>query len=96
MVEDLVSETEAAGGDPEQESPPLPAAAERDVHDAMVEGIQHLVRLLRYEQCAWSRLKKAVRAFMAIKPINREQKDTSSRTATKKMEIASQREAIFF
>jgi hypothetical protein len=91
VVEDLVRKTEAAGGDPEQEPLPpdveaawppawakiVPEAAERDEHDAMVEAIHDLVRLLRYEQRAWSRLKKAVRAFMAIKLINREQKDTA-------------------
>jgi tRNA(Met) C34 N-acetyltransferase TmcA len=31
------------------------------------EGIRDLERLLRYEKRAWSRRKKAVRAFMAVK-----------------------------
>ena len=36
----------------------------------MREGLCDLVRLLRYEQRAWSRRKRAVRAFMAIKLAN--------------------------
>ena len=40
---------------------------ERDEHEALREGISDLVRLLRYERRAWSRRKRAVRAFMAIK-----------------------------
>jgi hypothetical protein len=39
----------------------------RDEHEALCEGIGDLVRLLRYERRAWSRRKRAVRAFMAIK-----------------------------
>jgi hypothetical protein len=45
----------------------IPEDAERDDYEAMREGLCDRVRLLRYEQRAWSRLKKAVRAFMAIK-----------------------------
>lgn len=85
VVEDLVRKTMAAGVDPEWE--PLPAELEkawppawakivrenagRDEHEALVEGIGDLVRLVRYEQRAWSRLKKAVRAFMVVKLSNR-------------------------
>ena len=45
----------------------IPEDAERDEYEAMREGLCDLVRLLRYEQRAWSRRKRAVRAFMAIK-----------------------------
>ena len=44
--------------------------AERDEYEAMREGLCDLVRLLRYEQRAWSRRKRAVCAFMAIKLAN--------------------------
>jgi hypothetical protein len=47
--------------------PQLPEAAERDDYEALREGICDLLRLLRYELRAWSRRKKAVRGFMAIK-----------------------------
>jgi hypothetical protein len=71
----------AAGRDPEREPipPELEAAwpppwvkliladAERDEHEALRKSIGDLVRLLRYERRAWSRRKRAVRAFMAIK-----------------------------
>jgi hypothetical protein len=78
----LMQKTVAAGGDPECEPipPELEAAwpppgvevicednAERDEYEALREGLCDLVRLLRYERRAWSRRKKAVRAFMAIK-----------------------------
>ncbi len=40
---------------------------ERDEFEILREGLRDLERLLRYEKRAWSRCKKAVRAFMAIK-----------------------------
>ena len=40
---------------------------DEDEYEALREGIGDLERLLRYEKRAWSRFKKAVRAFMAIK-----------------------------
>src|SRR5262249_27141449 len=84
VIDDLIKKTEAAGRDPEREPlpPNLEAAwpppwvefisedAERDEHEALREGIGDLVRLLRYERRAWSRRKRAVRAFMAIKLMN--------------------------
>ena len=48
----------------------IPEDAGRDEYEAMREGLCDLVRLLRYEQRAWSRRKRAVRAFMAIKLAN--------------------------
>jgi hypothetical protein len=80
-IHELIRATEAAGGDPEREPIPrklkgawpppwlemLPEGAQRDEHEAMREGLCDLVRLLRYESRAWSRRKKAVRAFIAIK-----------------------------
>jgi hypothetical protein len=77
----VIEKTYAAGGDAEREPvpPELEAAwppawvrpilddAERDEYEALRRGIRDLVRLLRYEQRAWSRRKRAVRAFMAIK-----------------------------
>ncbi len=80
-IDALMQKTVAAGRDPEREPipPELEAAwpppwvkvisedAERDEHEALREGICDLVRLLRYEQRAWSRRKRAVRGFMAIK-----------------------------
>jgi hypothetical protein len=77
----LINETKAAGRDPEREPipPELEAAwpppgvefisedTERDEHEALREGIGDLVQLLRYERRAWSRRKRAVRGFMAIK-----------------------------
>lgn len=61
--------TKAAGRDPEREPisrmlevarpPPwvkeIPEDAERDEYEAMREGLRDLMRLLRYEQRAWSR-----------------------------------------
>ena len=81
LIEKLIDKTEAAGRDPEREPIPrmlehawlppwmkeIPEDAERDEYEAMREGLCDLVRLVRYEQRAWSRLKKAVRAFMVIK-----------------------------
>ena len=81
VIDDLIKKTKAAGRDPEREPlPPHIEAAwpppwvefmsedsERDEHEALREGIDDLVRLLRYERRAWSRRKRAVRAFMAIK-----------------------------
>src|SRR5262249_9872282 len=85
IINDLIKKTKAAGRDPERE--PLPPHIEaawpspwvefisedtkRDEHEALREGIHDLVRLLRYEQRAWSRRKRAVRAFMAIKVTKR-------------------------
>jgi hypothetical protein len=40
---------------------------ERDEHDALCEALHDLDRLIRYERRAWSRRKRAVREFMAIK-----------------------------
>jgi hypothetical protein len=40
---------------------------ERDEDQLLREGIRDLERLLRYEKRAWSRRRKAIRAFMAIK-----------------------------
>jgi hypothetical protein len=40
---------------------------ERDEDQMLREGIRDLERLLRYEKRAWSRRRKALRAFMAIK-----------------------------
>jgi hypothetical protein len=84
IIDDLIKKTKAAGRDPERE--PLPphleaawpppaveyifADTERDELEAVREGIGDLVRLLRYERRAWSRRKRAVRAFMAIKLMN--------------------------
>jgi hypothetical protein len=82
IIDDLITKTKAAGRDPEREPlPPHIEAAwprpsfrsedvERDEHEALREGIEDLVRLLRYERRAWSRRKRAVRAFMAIKLMN--------------------------
>jgi hypothetical protein len=82
IIDDLITKTKAAGRDPEREPlpPHIEAAwprpsfrsedAERDEHEALREGIEDLVRLLRYERRAWSRRKRAVRAFMAIKLMN--------------------------
>jgi hypothetical protein len=82
IIDDLITKTKAAGRDPEREPlpPHIEAAwprpsfrsedAERDEHEALCEGIGDLVRLLRYERRAWSRRKRAVRAFMAIKLMN--------------------------
>jgi|SoiMethySBSTD1v2_1073268.scaffolds.fasta_scaffold81769_4 hypothetical protein len=81
LINNLIDKTKAAGRDPEREPlpPNLEAAwpppwlefifedTERDEHEALREGIRDLVRLLRYERRAWSRRKRAVRAFMAIK-----------------------------
>ncbi|MFZ1948511.1 MAG: hypothetical protein WB037_16660 [Pseudolabrys sp.] len=39
------------------------------------EGLCDLERLLRYEQRAWSRRKKAIRAFMAINLANLDQEE---------------------
>jgi len=43
------------------------ARKERDDYEVLREGIRDLERLLRYEKRAWSRLKKAIRRFMAVK-----------------------------
>jgi len=40
---------------------------ERDEDQMLREGIRDLERLLRYEKRAWSRRRKALRAFMAVK-----------------------------
>ena len=80
-VNALIDATKRAGRDDERE--PLPAhleaawppaflkayqdRKERDEYQILREGIRDLERLLRYEKRAWSRRKKAVRAFMAIK-----------------------------
>ena len=78
-VNALLEATKRAGRDYERE--PLPAHLEaawppaflkarkkdRDEYQVLREGIRDLERLLRYEKRAWSRRKRAVRAFMAIK-----------------------------
>jgi hypothetical protein len=78
-VNALIDATKRAGRDYERE--PLPAHLEaawppaflkarkkdRDEYQVLREGIRDLERLLRYEGRAWSRRKRAVRAFMAIK-----------------------------
>ena len=88
-IHELIKKTEAAGGDPEREPIPpelegawpppwlevIPAGTERDEHDALCEGLCDLERLLRYEQRAWSRRKKAIRAFMAINLANLDQEE---------------------
>jgi hypothetical protein len=77
----LLAATERAGRDYLRE--PLPAhleaewpppflktrenRKERDEDQMLREGIRDLERLLRYEKRAWSRRRKAIRAFMAIK-----------------------------
>ena len=48
------------------ESKPAPIA-ERDEVDAMREAMPDLERLARYDRRAWSRRKRAMRNFMAIK-----------------------------
>jgi len=52
--------------DRELDSKPAPIA-ERDEVDAMREAMPDLERLARYERRAWSRRKRAMRNFMAIK-----------------------------
>ena len=76
-VNALMDATIRAGKDPERE--PLPAhlgrpaflkardRKERDEYQVLREGIGDLERLLRYEKRAWSRRKRAIREFMAIK-----------------------------
>jgi hypothetical protein len=77
----LIKATIRAGRDPEREPLPghLEAAwpppflkaneelKERDECQILRQGLRDLERLLRYEKRAWSRRKKAVRAFTAIK-----------------------------
>jgi hypothetical protein len=84
VINDLIKKTKAAGHDPEREPlpPNLEAAwpppwvefiledSERDDYEALSEGVTDLVRLIRYERRAWSRRKRAVRAFMVIKLMN--------------------------
>jgi hypothetical protein len=84
IINDLIKKTKAAGHDPEREPlpPNLEAAwpppwvefifedSERDDYEALSEGVTDLVRLIRYERRAWSRRKRAVRAFMVIKLMN--------------------------
>lgn len=81
VIQDLIAKTEAAGGDAEHEPlppalkaawPPPPWAraasgVERDEYEILREGLCDLVPLLRYEQRAWARRKRAVRGFMAAK-----------------------------
>jgi hypothetical protein len=87
VIDRLIDKAVAAGLDPELEplSPKLkkawpprwvdfvPEDAERDEHEALREGIRDIERLDRYERRAWSALKKALRAFLAIKVSNRYQ-----------------------
>jgi hypothetical protein len=82
-IDALMQKTIAAGGDPEREPipPKLEAAwpppcvkgisndGERDEYESLREGIRDLMRLCRYERRAWSRRKRAVRAFLAVKQI---------------------------
>ena len=81
-VNALLEATKRAGRDYERE--PLPAHLEaawppaflkaqkkdRDEYQVLREGIRDLERLLRYEKRAWSRRRRAVRAFVAIKQTN--------------------------
>lgn len=84
-VNDLIAKRKAAGRNrkpgpisPELEGagPPPPAKgkkskdAQRDEYDALRAATDDLERLLRYERRAWSRRKKALRGFMAIKFAN--------------------------
>jgi len=85
VIEDLMERTMAAGLDPENE--PLPPAlkakwpprwaqvaseaVERDEYELLREGLCDLERLLRYEQRAFARRKRAVRAFLAAKVTKR-------------------------
>ena len=81
-VNALIDTTKRAGRDYEREPLPAHLEAawppafwrrrphaqkERDEYEMLHEGIRDLGRLLRYEKRAWSRLKKAVRRFMAVK-----------------------------
>jgi hypothetical protein len=54
---------------PEPPAPPWNPTppVERDEHDALCEAIPDLKRLRRYERRAWSRRRRAVHAFIAIK-----------------------------
>jgi len=76
VIDDLIENTKAAGRNPERQPlpPNLEAAifedTERDDYESLREGVGDLVRLLRYERRAWSRRKRAVRAFMVIKLMN--------------------------
>ena len=84
----LIKETEAAEREPvprklQTASPPswveeIREGVERDEYEAMREGVYDLVRLLRYEQRAWSRRKRAVRAFMAVKLANHDRRTRHS------------------
>jgi hypothetical protein len=71
-VEDLIAKRRAAG----HTRKPVPAKekkskdAERNEYDALRAAMDDLERLLRYERRAWSRRKKALRGFMAIKFAN--------------------------
>jgi hypothetical protein len=81
-VNALIEATRRAGRDEEREPLPAHledtwppaflkrrprARKDRDEFEMVHEGIRDLGRLLRYEKRAWSRLKKAVRRFMAVK-----------------------------
>jgi hypothetical protein len=86
VVNALLDATKRAGRDYQRE--PLPAhleaawppaflkanedLKERDEYQVLREGVRDLERLLRYEKRAWSRRKKAIRAFMAIKLTNQD------------------------
>jgi len=77
-IDALMAATVRAGRDPDREPlreplksawpPPIPK--DRDEYGALREAVRDLERLLRYERRAWSRRKKAVRAFMTIKVNN--------------------------
>jgi len=85
VIEELMERAMAAGLDPEDE--PLPPAlkakwppgwapvaseaVERNEYELLREGLCDLERLLRYEQRAWARRKRAVRAFLAAKVTKR-------------------------
>jgi hypothetical protein len=84
-VNALLDATKRAGRDYEREPLPAHLEAawppaflkalnenrkERDEYQVLREGIRDLERLLRYEKRAWSRRKKAVHAFMAVKLTN--------------------------
>jgi len=89
VMDQLIAKTQAAGRDPRCEPlprdlkaawpPPWAPAAPgpvRDEYAVLREGLCDLVRLLRYEQSAWARRKRAVRGLMAVKVTKQYQTQT--------------------
>jgi hypothetical protein len=84
VLDHLIDKTTAAGADPEFEPVPpdlqaawpppgiqlMPEDGERQEYEALCEGIGELCRLQRYERRAWSRRRKAIRAYLAIRVDN--------------------------